>query len=251
MKTCFVYQPSGVGDIVFTQKIARHYKELGYKVVWPLYQYFAWMRPYLAQEGVEFPILSNDRKILEEFENSDKFYYLMGSTFALFRKPVVAVDFVYLSCGPATLINDEMMSAKYSVADVSYDGWQDFVCINRNWQQEHDLFYNVLGLTDNTKYTLINENCSSHRIDIPPVGVSVYMKEIPGYTIFDWITVIERCSRLITIDTSLPHLAEVFLPKHVPCHLLNRYTPASFVDLPKIFKLNWQYCVTPDDIVID
>lgn len=251
MKTCFIYQPSGVGDIIFIQKIAHHYKELGYKIVWPLYPYLIWIKPYLQQEGFEFPMLSGNRTILEPFEHSEKYFYLMGSTYALFRKPVHGLDFVYLSCGPATLINDEMMSAKYAVADVDYENWQDYVKINRNHEREAELFYNVLKLRDNVPYTLINETCSSHRIDIEPVGNTVYMKAIPGYTALDWILVIEKCSRLITIDTSIPHLAEVFLPKHVPCHLLNRYTPSSFVDLPKIFKLNWQYCLTPADIVID
>jgi hypothetical protein len=174
----------------------------------------------------------------------------MGSTYALFRKPVVAVDFVYLSCGPSTLDNDEMMTGKYSVADVDHDNWQTYVNLNRNLEKEHSLFYDVLGLKDDVPYTLINENCSSHRVDVQPVGSSVYLSTIPGYTLFDWIGVIEKCSRLITVDTSLPHLAEVYLPKHIPCHLLNRYTPASFVDLPKIFKLNWQYCITPADIKI-
>lgn len=252
MKTCFIYQPQGIGDIIFIQKIVSHYKQLGYKIVWPLYPYFGWLRTYLAQEGVEFPLLSNDRKIDEPFEHSDQFHYLMGSAYAIFRKPVHALDFVYLSCGPATLLDEEMMTSKYSVADVSYDGWQDHVKINRNLEREHELFYNVLGLKDGDEYTLINEFCSSHRIDIKPVGNSVYITNIPGYNLFDWLTVLERCSRLITIDTSLPILAEVYLPKGVPCHLLNRYTPPSFVDLPKIFtRLDWQLCITPDDIVID
>jgi hypothetical protein len=250
MKTCFIYQPSGIGDIVFIQKIAQHYKNTGYKVVWPLYPYVAWIKPYLEQDGIEFPLLGYDRKIMEPFDHSDQFYYLMGSTYALFRKPVVAVYFVYLSCGPSTLDNDEMMTGKYSVADVDHDNWQTYVNLNRNLEKEHSLFYDVLGLKDDVPYTLINENCSSHRVDVQPVGSSVYLSTIPGYTLFDWIGVIEKCSRLITVDTSLPHLAEVYLPKHIPCHLLNRYTPASFVDLPKIFKLNWQYCITPADIKI-
>jgi len=252
MKTCFIYQPQGVGDIIFIQKVIHHYKSLGYKIVWPLYPYFIWLKEYLAQDGVEFPLLGGDRKIFEPFENSEKFFYLMGSTYALFRKPVVALDFIYLSCGPATLDAEEMMTAKYSVADVDYTDWQDYVKINRNLEKEHELFYNVLGLRDNEPYTLINEYCSSHRVDINPVGNSVYMKTIPGYTAFDWITVIERCSRLITMDTSVPILAEVFMPRETPCHLLNRYTPATFVDLPKIFtRHNWQFCITPEDIKID
>ena len=250
MKTCFIYQPQGVGDIIFTQKIAHHYTKLGYKIVWPLYEYFGWLIPYLQQDNISFPLLSNDRKIMEPFEHSDKFYYLMGSTYAIFRKPVHSYDFVYLSCGPASMEFDEMMTSKYSVADVDFANWQDFVKINRNHAKEQELFYKVLGLKDDTEYTLINESCSSHKISILPVGNSVYMTAIPGYSFFDWIYVIERCSRLITIDTAVPILAEVYMPKTVPCHLINRYAPATFVDLPKIFNLDWQYCITPFDVKI-
>jgi hypothetical protein len=249
MKTCFIYQPSGLGDIVFIQKIAHHYKNQGYKIVWPLYPYVAWLKPYLAQEGIEFPLLGYDRKIMEPFDHSDQFYYLMGSTYALFRKPVVALDFIYLSCGPSTLLDDEMMTGKYSVADVSHDDWQSYVKLNRDFEKENKLFYEVLGLRDDVPYTLINETCSSHRVDINPRGPSVYLSSIPGYTLFDWIGVIEKCSKLITVDTSLPHLAEVYLPKNVPCYLLNRYSPPSFVDLPKIFKLDWHYCMTQHEVI--
>jgi hypothetical protein len=250
MKTCFIYQPQGTGDIIFIQKIIHHYKSLGYKIVFPLYPYFIWLKEYLAQDLVEFPMLGADRTIQEPFENSDRFFYLMGSTYALFRKPVHAVDFVYLSCGPATMEREEMMTAKYSVAEVSYDNWQNYVNIKRNYEKENRLFYEVLGLRDGVEYTLINESSSSEKLDIAPVGNSVYMKQIEGYTVFDWITVIEKCSRLITIDTSVPIIAEVYMPNTVPCHLINRYSPPTFVDLPKIFKLNWQYCITPEDIVI-
>lgn len=250
MRTCFIYQPQGTGDIIFIQKIAHHYRSLGYKIVWPLYEYFGWLRPYLEKEHYSFPLLSNDRKIMEPFEHSDKFYYLMGSTHAIFRKPVHSYDFVYLSCGPASMEFDEMMTSKYSVAEVDYTGWQQHVNLKRDLDKENELFYNVLNLKDDTEYTLINESCSSHRIVIPPIGNGVYMRNISGYTLFDWIKVIEKCSRLITIDTSVPILAEVYMPDHVPCHLINRYIPATFVDLPKIFNKNWQYCISANDIKI-
>lgn len=251
MKTCFIYQPQGVGDIVFIQKIVHHYKKLGYKVVFPLYEFYSWIIPYLEGPGISFPLLNNDRTLKDNFEFCDQFYYLMGSTNALFRKPVIADDFIYLSCGPSTTERNHMMTGKYAVADVDYQNWQDFVKINRNKEREDSLFYGVLDLNDNTEYTLVNQNCSSHYVEIkPPLGRSVYMSEYPGYTVFDWIKVIEKCNRLITVDTSVPILAEVYLPKHIPCHLVNRYAPPSFVDLPKIFKLNWQYCLYPDEIKI-
>ena len=251
MKTCFVYQPQGIGDMIFIQKIVHHYKALGYKIIFPLFEYYSWMIPYLSQDMVEFPLINHDRTIKEPFWRSDKYHYLIGSTDALFRKPVIGLDFIYLSCGPATLDRSEMMTAKYKVSDVDWTDWQDYVKINRNLEKEKQLFYEVLKLTDDREYTLICDNCSSHSIGITPVGNSIYMSLIDGYTIFDWIMVIEKCSRIITIDTSVPILAEIFLRKDVPCHLINRYEPPSFVDLPIIFKLNWQYCITPEDIHID
>ncbi len=250
MRTCFIYQPQGIGDIIFIQKVAAHYRSLGYKIVWPLFEYFSWLIPYLMKDHYSFPLMSNDRKIMEPFDNSDKFYYLMGSTHAIFRKPVHAFDFVYVSCGPASMEMDEMMTSKYDVAEVDYTNWQDYVKLNRNHAKECELFYEVLGLKDDTVYTLANEYCSSHRITIPPVGKTVYMEPTQGFTLFDWIKVIEKCSRLITIDTSTPYLAEVFMPKHIPCHLINRYIPPSFVDLPKIFNLNWQYCLYTNELSI-
>jgi hypothetical protein len=251
MKTCFIYQPQGVGDIVFIQKIVHHYKNLGYKIVFPLFEFYSWMIPYLKTPRVSFPLMNNDRSLKDEFAFSDQFYYLMGSTDALFRKPVIADNFIYLSCGPSTTERDQMMTGKYSAADVDYQNWQSYVKLNRNEDKENKLFYDLLGLKDDTEYTLINQSCSSHNIDIGPVSNnSIYMTELPGYTVFDWLKVLEKCSRLITVDTSVPILAEVYLPKTTPCHLINRYTPPSFVDLPKIFKLNWQYCLYPDEIKI-
>jgi hypothetical protein len=251
MKTCFIYQPQGIGDIIFIQKIVHQYKKLGYKIVFPLFEYYSWIIPYLEQKNISFPLINNDRTLKGTFEFSDQFYYLMGSTNAVFRKPIISEDFIYLSCGPSTTERNHMMTGKYAAADVDYQNWQDYVKINRNSEKENNLFYNILDLKDDSVYTLINKSCSSHNIDVPPVnGKTIYMQELEGYSVFDWIKVIEKCSRLITVDTSVPILAEVYLPKHIPCHLINRYYPPNFVDLPKIFKLDWQYCLYPNEVSI-
>ncbi len=251
MKTCFIYQPQGVGDIIFIQKIVHHYKKLGYKIVFPLFEFYSWIIPYIESQRVSFPLLNNDRTLRDQFEFCDQFYYLMGSTDALFRKPVIADDFIYLSCGPSTTERNDMMTGKYNAADVDYENWQNYVKINRNFEKENNLFYNVLGLKDDTEYILVNQHCSSHQIELNPIpGNVIYMSEIAGYTVFDWIKVIEKCSRLITVDTSVPIMAEVYLPKTTPCHLISRYMPPSFVDLPKIFRLNWQYCLYPNEVII-
>lgn len=251
MQTCFIYQPSGIGDILFCQKIAKHYRGLGYKVVWPIYQYFEWLRPYLEDKDIDYPILHNERKILETFDNCDQFFYLMGSVNALFRAPVIAQDFIYLSLGPSTLHVYDMMTSKYKIPNLPFYNWQSYVDIRRNYDREDNLFYNILGLQDNQKYTLINQNSSISSVEIPEFGHTVYMEKIPDDNLFDWIKVIENCSRLITIDTGVVYLAERYLSKNTPCHMISRYKEnPTFNDLPQILSLNWQYCLGVHDIVI-
>jgi hypothetical protein len=48
MKTGLIYQPCGLGDILFLQKAA-HYmqEELDYKVYWPVIHEFKWLSDYI------------------------------------------------------------------------------------------------------------------------------------------------------------------------------------------------------------
>ena len=36
MRECVINQPAGLGDIIVCQKIAKHYYDQGYKIVWPI-----------------------------------------------------------------------------------------------------------------------------------------------------------------------------------------------------------------------
>jgi len=249
MKSCFVYQPQGLGDIIFVQKIVHHYKSLGYRIIFPIIEHYKWAIPYFEQSNVEFVVLTNDRKVIEPFEHSDQITYLMQSTDALFRRPVHALDFVYLSCGPSTIDSNEMMTSKYAVSDVDYNDWQKYVKINRNIETEYKLFYDILGLSDGEKYTLINEKSSSEHIsinDAPGKNMLINLIFLPSF--FDWIMVIKNASRIITIDTSICYLAEVYCSKNIDCYIINRYNTPSFVDLPKIFKLPWKYCLNSGEV---
>ena len=39
-KVCLIRQPSGLGDIFFSQKIAQMWIDGGYKVVWPVEDHY-------------------------------------------------------------------------------------------------------------------------------------------------------------------------------------------------------------------
>jgi hypothetical protein len=44
MKTGLIYQPCGLGDILFLQKLAHHIKDQGYEVYWPVVYEFEWFK---------------------------------------------------------------------------------------------------------------------------------------------------------------------------------------------------------------
>ena len=46
MKTGLIYQPCGLGDILFLQKVAYYMKGLGYEVWWPVIYEFEWLNDY-------------------------------------------------------------------------------------------------------------------------------------------------------------------------------------------------------------
>ena len=61
MKTCLIIQPAGLGDIFFCQKIATHYsKNLGFKVIWPVYEHFLYIKDYIKNDGI--PPAQTDRQ---------------------------------------------------------------------------------------------------------------------------------------------------------------------------------------------
>ena len=47
MKVGLIYVPCGLGDILFSQKIAHHIKSLGYEVYWPVLPQFNWLNDYI------------------------------------------------------------------------------------------------------------------------------------------------------------------------------------------------------------
>jgi hypothetical protein len=46
-KTCIIYQPAGIGDVFFTQKISKHMIENGYDVIWPVIKEILWIKDYI------------------------------------------------------------------------------------------------------------------------------------------------------------------------------------------------------------
>jgi hypothetical protein len=145
-----------------------------------------------------------------------------------------------------------MMRSKYRLAGIDSSGWQSFVAIKRNEAKENSLL-RLLGIDKIRRYTLINEYSSNGRIEIGNPGDAIYMRQIKGYTLFDWLAVLEGCNRLVTVDTSLVLLAEVFLKKHIPAYLISKWPTGdpSYAAFQPDLELPWIFVPHASDLKFD
>ena len=258
-RTCLIHQQQGVGDLIFIQKIVRQYSEDGFNVICPILNQHKVIRNLFSTESARYPLISDKSVLLESFDFAQEHVYLVTQCEthfgdSLFTKPIDAGDFVFLALGPSykRLPADGLMESKYRLAGIDSSGWQDFVSMKRNQSKENSLL-RLLGVDKNSKYTLINEHSSNGRIEIQDPGDAIYMRQIKGYTLFDWLPLIEACSRLITVDTSVVLLAEVFLNKDIPAYLVSKFPTGdpSYIDFQRNLKLSWIFAPHASDLKID
>ena len=257
-KTCLIHQQQGIGDLIFIQKIIKKYVENDFNVICPILIQHRVIREHFSSDQVQYPLISEQSTLLDNFEFAREHIYLVSqceSQFgdSLFTKPLDGDDFVFLPLGPAyKRLPDGLMLSKYRLVGMDFSDWQEYVPTNRNYAAELAL-WNHLGLKRNSQYTLVNEFSSNGRIEIKVPGDAVYMWKIEKFTLFDWITVLERCSRLITVDTALVWLAEVFVKKNVPVYVLSKWPTGepSFGDFKPALRLPWKFTAQVSDLKLD
>ena len=101
-KICLIRQPAGIGDIFFTQKIAKYYISEGYEVIWPVIPQFEFIKDYIKVKNLTFV---NER---EDFIHKN--IYMEG-----YSKPtVINVNDIYLPIQHFDRhFNGSVMHAKY------------------------------------------------------------------------------------------------------------------------------------------
>ena len=201
MKICLIKQPAGIGDIFFCQKIARYMMHHGYQVVWPVLPSISWVKDYI--HDIYFPTTE------EDFPGKD--IYANGSGF------VIEDGGSFISTATADLTHNDgkIMSSKYSMLGMDYDDWAKFFYFERNVDKENDLYYNVLGLKDDSRYVFINNLyntdirdsnlISKDQFELPVVELKI----VDGFTLFDWCKVLSRAEKIFTINTAINYLIEV------------------------------------------
>lgn len=201
MKPCVIKQPAGIGDIFFCQKIAHVMRGKGYDVIWPIRSDILWIGDYI--KNVQF--------VSQEDQFPMKDIYDQSFGFAIEE----SAAFISTATANFTHSDGNNMTSKYSMLDIDYSDWQDYFKFERNIDKENELYYEVLGLKDDSEYVYVNSyfNTDNHITDMFIGKVFDYPvienEIIEGYSLFDWCKVLENAKELYTTNTSVCYLLDV------------------------------------------
>ena len=172
-----------------------------YQVIWPLRPDIHWIKDYI--KDIYFPTTEDD------FLGKDIYERGAGA--------VIEENGAFISTATADMTHNDgkIMSSKYSMLGLDYSDWKEYFKFERNFDKEDDLYYNVLGLKDDSEFVFINnlyntdirdsELLSPENYDLPVVELKI----LEGFTLFDWCKVLERAKSVFTINTSINYLIDV------------------------------------------
>jgi hypothetical protein len=194
-----INQPFGVGDILFCQSIAQHYVKMGHKVLWPV-------EPVYVSLQKHFPdIFFIDRNLLTIDLDKQGFRVEAGISIIPIRFSDTVQQVPY----------KDVMRAKYDMLRMDFRRWKENCVIKRDVEKEKELYYQKLGLQDGERFVLVSENFTTggKRQRSLPVSTElkiIYMTPVDGFTIIDWLMVIERAEIIHAVSSANIYLFELF-----------------------------------------
>jgi hypothetical protein len=249
-KICLIYQPCGLGDILFIQKVAKHWHAQGYKVIIPVVYELEWLNDYI--DNVTFVSWGDKGNLLTHKDKlPDDVDFPYKERYDPFAPPSTTTDdFVFLNffadpVGP-------IMAYKYFIANLDYQDWEKHLTFNRDTDKENKLYHDVLGLEDGEEYVFINKlyQTRPHLLSYDRIQSDssyyngkkvVEMSIVDGYTIFDWLKVVEQASEIHMIESAMNYVLETDQVK-LRATIMNLYSRINnFGQVQYLFKLPWNY----------
>lgn len=208
MKTCIIRQPAGLGDILFSQKIAYKIKEKYNpdKIIWPVCRQYEFVRDYLElKTEVEFPVETNNFNFKQVFETGGK-------------NIIINDELIYIPLQFSCEVTDggdytQNLYSKYKFVNLKFDDWKNYISLKRNIEREEKL-KDFLNIGKDDEFVLLNKNYGTvhqtrNDLSIDTPYRIVEMEYVTGYHIFDWIGIMLQAKHIYTLETSLTYIADL------------------------------------------
>ena len=220
-KICLIRQPAGIGDIFFCQKIAHHYNDLGYDVVWPVDDVYSFLNDYMGTDKIKFISQS-------EIPHFDMEIILDGAHHKFPGK--------------------QIMTSKYFKYNIDHNDWEKYFNFKRNYKKEKVLFDQ---LTNNEPYIFVNKKYGTppnysinNSVTNTIIDKSLRIVELDlldNFTIFDWSTIFENAEEIHTIDTSINYIFDKLKLKTDKIFVYPRLGNQTIFELDGLFKTNFEW----------
>lgn len=191
-----INQYFGIGDIIFSMSALR---SLNKKVLWPVMSHYVegCNRAYPDITFIDWKLLNLDYEIRHR--------YTVGDLDVI---PLRFTDSPVKDC----------MKNKYGYFNLKWEDWMENAEYERDRYKEVQLFYTVLGLTNGEEFNLISETFQADfhgnkKIALDNGLKNIYLKQIPGYSLFDWALVIEKATNIHVVSSSIIYLLELLKPQ--------------------------------------
>lgn len=213
-----VNQPWGLGDIIFCMTIARRWQAEGHTVIWPVLPHFVdgLRRAYPDIHFTDMNLVHIDYERMDEHDWN-------GHRVVPLRWNVEILGVPYEQC----------MASKYSLFEMDYKDWKDNAMWERDREKERDLSVEIGAIKP---YKLVNQyytSDASQNVMIVKPG-AIYMRPIPGYSLFDWVGILEDAEEIHAVSSSILYLLELLDLKQ-PLHLYSRPTDKNFSQVSYLF----------------
>lgn len=196
VKSVVILQKHGLGDCIFAQGIAQHYMRGGYKVYWPV------MQEYIATLKFAYPAIN----------------WIHDDWYS--RDDQVRWDLLHSLCAPLFHSNTfvgapykDVMRAKYDMYNLDWHTWRDHARWNRNIFKERELA-EACGIYEGDRYNLISREFGSNPTKSVPIDVNngnktVFIKQIEGFSLFDWAMLMQNATEIHFVESSNIYLLEM------------------------------------------
>lgn len=208
MKTCLIYQPCGIGDIIWIQPIVDRLINEGYNVIYPVINlYYEMVNTQIKKSNLTW-VKESDDFLLKQFYGKPEFHN-SGENLYL---PISFADRYIPQCS--------VMISKYYFTNTAITNWHKNIDIIRNPQRESKV-YDVYNIDRTKPYSIVNmaygtpPNHVTRNINInlqtdQKVVMSCELDQINDIHLFDWLDVIENAYEIHTVETSICFLADKY-----------------------------------------